>query len=62
MSEKDRIIAGLRPNRSPILPITKPPMGRVTKPTPNVPRDASKLAAGMLEGKKALPTYTAKKA
>ena len=55
MRENERIIAGLRPNRSPIFPITKPPMGRVTKPAPNAPRDASRLAVGELEGKKVLP-------
>jgi hypothetical protein len=50
-----RIIAGLRPARSPIRPITQLPTGRGTNPTPNVPKAASKLADGVLEGKKARP-------
>jgi hypothetical protein len=37
-------------------------MGRVTKPTANVPSDASKLEVGELEGKNVLPMYTAKNA
>ena len=51
ISENERIIAGLRPMRSPMRPMTMPPMGRVTKPTPKVPSDASRLAVGEVDGK-----------
>ncbi len=56
----DTSIAGLRPNRSPIRPITHAPTGRMPKPTPKVARDASRLEVGLWEGKKLRPICTAK--
>ena len=50
-SAKDSIIAGLRPTRSPIDPMTMAPMGRVRKPTPNVASDASRLVAAIVRRK-----------
>jgi hypothetical protein len=53
--QKETIIAGLRPCRSPILPITRAPIGRVTNPAPKVASEANRLVDGSFEGKKALP-------
>jgi hypothetical protein len=43
--ENVSIIAGFRPLRSAKCPITKPPSGRVTKPTPKVASESSSLAS-----------------
>jgi len=43
MMLKDRTIAGFLPRRSAILPMIRPPSGRVRKPTPNVASDKSNL-------------------
>ena len=50
-----KIIAGLRPARSANAPISKPPSGRVTKPTPNTATDSSRLMKGVDAGKNVLP-------
>jgi len=55
MMVKDSIIAGLRPMRSPMRPMTMPPIGRVMNPTPKVASDSSRLAPGVVEGKNAWP-------
>src|SRR5712692_3339016 len=55
-----------RPLWSPIHPITMPPSGRTTKPTPNTANAASSCVTSLPEGKKFLPmtparyAYTAK--
>ena len=59
---KDSIIAGLRPMRSAMRPMTRPPNGRVKKPTPNVASEASRLVVGSCEGKKHAPICVAKNA
>lgn len=50
MSENDTSIAGLRPMRSPMLPITMAPIGRVRKPAPKVASVASNAVAESLVG------------
>ena len=59
ISAKDRIIAGFRPRRSAIRPITSPPSGRVTKPTPKVARLNNKRLS-LLPGNNAAPICAAK--
>ena len=51
----EAIMAGLRPMRSPSLPNTKAPRGRVRNPAPKVASDANKLVPGVSEGKNARP-------
>src|SRR5262249_18633003 len=58
----DNTIAGLRPARSPNLPITNAPSGLVRNPTPKVASDDSRLRPGVVEGKKVRPICAAKKA
>jgi hypothetical protein len=55
-------MAGLRPSRSPRRPNTNAPSGRVRNPAPKVASDASKLAPGVSDGKKARPIWAAKNA
>jgi len=47
--------AGRRPARSAYAPINTPPSGRVTKPTPNVASERSRLVRALPLGKKARP-------
>jgi hypothetical protein len=53
MQVNESIIAGFRPTRSPILPITTPPTGRIRKPAPNVASDNNRLDDGFRVGKNA---------
>lgn len=62
MSEKETNMAGLRPFRSPRMPMTIPPRGRVKKPAPNVASERRRLEAGSREGKNVCPIWTAKNA
>ncbi len=55
ISMKEMSMAGLRPSRSPSLPSTNAPRGRVRNPTPKVASDASRLVPGVSDGKKARP-------
>jgi len=43
ISQIVKVMAGLRPCRSAKQPITMPPSGLVTKPTPNVATEKSRL-------------------
>ena len=61
ISPKQNSMAGLRPMRSPSGPITTPPSGRVTKPTPKMARVCSRLVVGSVLGKNTAPIWTAKK-
>ncbi len=49
---KEKIIAGLRPMRSPMPPITIAPIGRVRNPAPKVASVASSAAEELPDGKK----------
>ncbi len=62
MRPNESSIAGLRPCRSPIRPSTTAPTGRIRKPAPKAASEASRLAVGSEEGKKARPIWAAKKA
>jgi hypothetical protein len=55
-------MAGLRPIRSPSVPSTIAPIGRVTKPIPKVASDSHRLSEPSVDGKNVLPIYTAKSA
>ena len=57
---KESSIAGFRPTRSAIRPITSAPSGRVRNPAPKVASVARRLVAGSCEGKKVRPICTAK--
>ena len=54
------ISAPLRPKRSAYAPMTSPPTGRITKPTPKVAKLLSSDTTGLAEGKKVWPTKIAK--
>ena len=47
ISVNEKTIAGLRPMRSPMPPITMAPIGRVRKPAPKVASVASRAAEGL---------------
>ena len=53
--------AGLRPTRSAYMPISRPPSGRIRKPTPNVAKDISNWPVGLPTGKYSRPISVAKK-
>ena len=55
ISEKDIIIAGLRPMRSPIGPMIIAPIGRVRNPAPKVASESSRLDDGLAPGKNVRP-------
>ncbi len=59
ISEKLSSMAGLRPSRSPMRPITKAPTGRETNPTAKVRSDNIRLSNGVWEGKKVRPSAVA---
>ena len=61
ISSSVRIIAFLRPARSAYMPITAPPSGRVTKPTPKLATASINCPNGECTGKNSLPIRMAKK-
>ena len=61
ISSSVRIIAFLRPARSAYMPITSPPSGRVTKPTPKLATASINCPNDECTGKNSLPIRIAKK-
>jgi hypothetical protein len=60
MAATEKVSAARRPSRSPITPITAPPIGRIRKPTAKMPKAARTCATGSSLGKKARPIAAAK--
>ncbi|MNT84697.1 hypothetical protein D3C72_2247450 [compost metagenome] len=60
MSRIVRDRAALRPTRSEYMPMRTPPMGRTTKPTPNVATDNNSDVRSLPVGKKSWPMVMAK--
>ena len=61
MSQSVSVIAALRPTRSANAPITMPPIGRTTKPTPKLPTASINWLSEPCTGKYSEPMIEAKK-